>query len=291
MTTNDLLVADYICSLWPHFLRSISHETSILRNKHRISVFRYNKYVPPRPILLPRRQIDGHRNLLILPKSSVAGQNQSGIKLLNLPPNAKAIVIPKNAKVVRTGEGGQMKLLVPTTTSPQKQTSYMSRCHLCQFKTTNWKCLGDHLRTVHKEVLTPPKVASRVVNNHDRDQIDGRRTNNRLIYYIACEEWGRFRCKLCNFVGPSMPGLKSHLGMVHRKKICRFCDFVGSDGVILREHEKCMHGDHFSKDYGYRKGSYYCKHRTCADGLYDREDAMIAHVRRAHGVQGGNSTA
>ena len=58
--------------------------------------------------------------MFILPKSSVmAGQNsQSGIKMLNLQ-NAKAVVIPKNARVVRTGEGGQMKLLVPT--SPQKQ--------------------------------------------------------------------------------------------------------------------------------------------------------------------------
>ena len=140
----------------------------------------------------------------------------------------------------------------------------MSRCHRCQFKSTKRMELEVHLRTVHKEVL---------------------------ISYIAREEWDRFRCKLCNFVGPSMPGLKSHLGMVHRKKICRFCDFVGSDGVDLREHEKCLHGDHFSKDYGFRKGSYYCKHRTCADGLYDREDAMIAHVKRTHGVQGGNSIA
>ena len=109
-----------------------------LRNKHRVCVIRYKKYVPPppsptpRPIFLPRRQIDGQRNMLILPKSSV-GQNQSGVSLLNLPKNAKAVVIPKNARVVRD-ESGRMKLLVPS--SPQKLASFTSSCHRCQFKGT-----------------------------------------------------------------------------------------------------------------------------------------------------------
>ena len=73
--------------------------------------------------------------------------------------------------------------------------------------------------------------------------------------------------------------------MVHRKKFCRLCDFVGGDGNVLHEHEKWRHGDDFSKDYGFRKGSFYCKHHTCATGIYDKEYAMLQHINRVHGVQ------
>ena len=106
----------------------------------------------------------------------------------------------------------------------------------------------------------------------------------KVISYINQVGPGRFRCKICNFVGPSMAGLKSHLGFVHKKKTCRLCDFVG-DAVVLREHEKWRHGDHFSKDYGFRKGSYYCKHRTCPNDKFDKEVSMIAHVSMVHGAQ------
>ena len=50
--------------------------------------------------------------------------NQSGIRMLSLPSNAKAVVIPKGAKVIRSGEGGQMKLLVPASPQKQKQGRY-----------------------------------------------------------------------------------------------------------------------------------------------------------------------
>ena len=111
LLSNNLLV-DF---LYP--IKLLHSFVEHLRNKHRVSTIRYKKYTPPPPIV---GQTSDGRRMFILPKSSVmAGQNsQSGIKMLNLQ-NAKAVVIPKNARVVRTGEGGQMKLLVPT--SPQKQ--------------------------------------------------------------------------------------------------------------------------------------------------------------------------
>ena len=48
------------------------------------------------------------------------------------------------------------------------------------------------------------------------------------------------------------------------------CPFSAENALLLHEHEKTAHGNDFSKDYGFKDGSYYCKHPNCHQNLHNR---------------------